>query len=69
MPERWTGELIGEMHNAQITRNELARELDCSKGYVCMVLNGQKSPKGGKERFRAAFESIKAKRKADGQRA
>ena len=64
MPEKWTGKLLGEMHNERVTRTELANELGCTKAYVCMVLNGQKTAKGVEERFANAFKSILERRNA-----
>ena len=46
MPEEWTGRLIGEMHNADISRAEVAKELGVSTAYVTMVLNGIRTPEG-----------------------
>lgn len=66
MPEKWTGELISDMHLNRVSREELSKELNCSYGYVIMVLNGQKTPKGGKDRFRAAFDAIVARRAENG---
>lgn len=65
MPEQWTGILIGEMHNAKVYHTDLAEELNCSRGYVSMILNGTRSPAGAKERFRAAFERVLEKRRAN----
>ena len=56
MPEEWTGRLIGDMHNAGVSRAEVARELGVSTAYVTMVLNGIRTPKGAEEKLRAAFE-------------
>ena len=58
----WTGGLVCDMHLYDVTRDDLAEELKCSRGYVCMVLNGQKTPKGGPERFRSALDAILARR-------
>lgn len=55
MPEEWTGRLIGDMHNAGVSRAEVARELGVSTAYVTMVLNGIRTPKGAEEKLRAAF--------------
>lgn len=65
MPEAWTGELLGQMHNAKVTRQMLADELGCSKAYVTMVLNGYKKPADGKERCETAFQNI-IRRRAGG---
>lgn len=62
MPEEWTGRLIGDMHNAGVSRAEVARELCVSTAYVTMVLNGIRTPKGAEEKLRAAFERVKEAR-------
>lgn len=62
MPEKWTGRLIGDMHNAGVSRAEVARELGVSTAYVTMVLNGIRTPKGAEEKLRAAFERVKEAR-------
>lgn len=58
MPEKWTGELIGRMHNERINRNEVAEELGVSKAYVTMILNGSRSVPGMRERLEAAVAAI-----------
>ena len=62
MPEEWTGRLIGDMHNAGVSRAEVARELGVSTAYVTMVLNEIRTPKGAEEKLRAAFERVKEAR-------
>lgn len=62
MPEEWTGDLIGRMHNEHVTADELASELGYCKGYVSMILNGSRSPKGCREKFVKAFEEILKRR-------
>lgn len=62
MKEEWTGILVGRMHNAEVRQEDLAKKLGCTKAYVSMVLNGSANPKGGRERFEAAFEAILADR-------
>lgn len=63
MPEKWTGNLLGRMHNEQITRKDLADEIGFCKGYVTMILNGQRTPADARQRLESAFEEIKRKRK------
>lgn len=46
MPEKWTGRLIGKMHNAGVSRKELAEELRVSESYISLILNGKRKPKG-----------------------
>ena len=62
MPEKWTGDLIGRMHNEEITMKELADELDVCKPYVSMILNGTRNPEGAQQRMEAAVDAILARR-------
>ena len=62
MPEKWTGELIGEMHNQRVTYDDIAGELGVTKAYVSMVLNGRRKPAGIKERMQAALTAIVERR-------
>ena len=63
MPEKWTGELIGKLHNAQVTYDELAEELGVRKSYISMILNGHRKPEGARERLNSAFRAVLEKRK------
>ena len=63
MPEKWTGRLIGKMHNECVTYDDLAKELGVGKSYVCMILNSTRKPSGIQERMENAFESVVSKRK------
>lgn len=65
MPEKWTGDLIGKMHNERVTAADLAAELGCTKAYVSMIFNGARAPEGAQERFEAAFAAILARRSPD----
>lgn len=62
MPEKWTGKLIGEMHNAGVTYQELADEMGVTKPYVSMLLNSRRSPKGVQERMESAFRALLQKK-------
>ncbi len=63
MKEKWTGRLIGRMHNEEITRNELADELGVKKSYVSMILNCDRKPPDAQKRLEAAFDAIIERRK------
>lgn len=65
MPEKWTGRLVGRMHNERISYDDLAAELGVTKAYVSMVLNSKRKPAGIKERLEAAFAAVLEKRKGD----
>lgn len=58
MPAQWTGELIGKMHLANITRKQLAEHLNLHPKYVIAILNGDKNPKDAEEKFNNALEEL-----------
>ncbi len=62
MVEKWTGRLVGRMHNERVTYDELAAEMGVGKAYVSMILNGKRKPGGIKERMESAFAAVMAKR-------
>lgn len=64
MNEKWTGDLVGKMHNEGVTYQEMAEEMSVTKSYISMILNGSRKPKGIKERMEEAFISVLEKRKA-----
>lgn len=65
MKEKWTGDLIGRMHNEEVTIEELGNEVGWVKGYVSMILNGQRNPMGAKEKLEAAFNAIVERRQSN----
>lgn len=58
MPEAWTGNLIGKMHNKGITYDDLAEEMGVTKSYISMILNGKRKPPGIRERMDTAVSNI-----------
>lgn len=67
MPEQWTGDIVGKMHNYCISYDELSEKLGYAKGYISMVLNGHRNPKNAEQTFRKALdELIKEKEKTNG---
>lgn len=60
---KWTGRLVGKMHNANITNIDLANKMNVSRQYVWQVLNGERTPAGAEQRFNQAFDEIVAERK------
>lgn len=65
MPEKWTGDLIGKMHVNRVTYDDLAKEMNCTKSYVSMILSGSRSPAGAKKRLYAAYQAVIEKRKEE----
>ncbi len=64
MPELWTGEIIGKMHNERVTYDQLAEKLDVTKAYISMILNCKRAPKNAETKIRAALAEIIAERRA-----
>lgn len=65
MNEKWTGVLVGKMHNERVTYQDMADEMAVTKSYISMILNGSRKPKGIKERMENAFASVVEKRKSE----
>lgn len=63
--EKWTGNLVGKMHNERVTYQNMADEMSVTKSYISMILNGSRKPKGIKERMEEAFASVLEKRKGE----
>ncbi len=64
MPEAWTGQLIGTMHNNDITYKDLAAEMGVTKSYISMLLNGKRKPLGIQERMTCAVETLIKQKKS-----
>ena len=65
MNEKWTGILVGKMHNERVTYQDMADEMSVTKSYISMILHGSRKPKGIKQRMEDAFASILEKRKSE----
>ena len=65
MPEKWTGDLIGKMHNSKITYDEVAAELGCTKTYVSMILNGRRKPPNARKRMEEAVAAVIRRKKEE----
>ena len=62
MPDKWTSDLIADMHVHRITRIQLADKLSYTQEYVSMVLNGKREPKNAEQVFRAALDELIAEK-------
>lgn len=62
MPDKWTSDLIADMHVHRITRIQLADKLSYTPEYVSMVLNGKREPKNAEQVFRAALDELIAEK-------
>lgn len=64
MPEKWTGDLIGKMHNNRVTYDDVAAELGVTKCYVSMILNGRRKPPNIQQRMEEALNAIIGRKEA-----
>lgn len=62
MPEKWTGDLIGRMHNEGVQKSDLAEELGVSKYYLSQILHSVRKPPNAEQRLNDAFERVLAKK-------
>lgn len=62
MVQKWTGRLVGRMHNERIKAEDIASELGVTAAYVSMILNGKRNPPGARERLEQAVNAIIDKR-------
>lgn len=58
LTKKWTGNLVGLMHDHKITAKQLASHLGITDRYVSMVLNEKRNPKDAKEKFSAALNEL-----------
>lgn len=65
MPEAWTGQLIGLMHNERITYDQIAEQMGVTKSYLSMIFNGKRNPPDAKERISAAIEAVRKNKAQD----
>lgn len=65
MQEKWTGDLVGKMHNHKITYTDLANELGVHKTYVSMILRGERKPQNARKRLESAVNAIIQRRKEE----
>lgn len=59
MPAQWTGELIGEIHNAGFKIKEVAAEAGMNPKYVSQILHGKYESSRAELRLRSALERLK----------
>lgn len=58
MPEKWTGRLVGRMHNHQITVSQLAEYLGFSRCYCSLILSSKRNPPGIREKMETAVSEL-----------
>jgi ribosome-binding protein aMBF1 (putative translation factor) len=58
MIEKWTGTLIGKMHNNGIKQIELAQKLKFTNAYVGMILRGERKPPNIRKKMESALDEL-----------
>ena len=56
--KKWTGNLVGLMHDNKISKKMLADELGYSREYVSLVMNEHRNPAGADLKFNEAVMII-----------
>ena len=63
MLAQWIGDFVGRMHRNRVTITELAQEMDVTREYLSMILNGHREPNGIANRMNAALDGVIEKRR------
>ena len=58
MRPAWTAEAVGLMHLHGIKAKEVAQRAGCSSSYLSMLLTGQETPPGGRDRVMTAIHQL-----------
>jgi hypothetical protein len=58
MPAQWTGGVVGEMHNKNISGKMLAAEIGWNEKYLSTVLNSENPPAKAEAKVKAALERL-----------
>ena len=58
MLAQWIGDFVGRMHRNRVTITQLAQEMDVTREYLSMILNGHREPQGIKQRMNDALDNL-----------
>lgn len=64
MLDKWIADVVGRMHIAGITGQQLAKESGYNSAYLSMVLNGNKGNEQTRERIYAALERLEKEKQS-----
>lgn len=64
MLDNWIADVVGRMHVAGITGQQLAKECGYNPAYLSMVLHGNKGNEQTRERICAALERLENQMKS-----
>lgn len=63
----WTAEVVGRMHAAKITGQQLAVECGYTASYLSTVLNGKKGIEKTRDTIFSALERLEEKKQKQGE--
>lgn len=63
MLAQWIGDFVGKMHRHRVTITQVSQEMDVSREYLSMILNGHREPADIAERMNDALDRIIEKQK------
>lgn len=66
MLAQWIGDFVGRMHRHRITITHLSQEMDVTREYLSLILNGHREPSGIEERMNDALNRIIEKQNLQG---
>ena len=58
MLAQWIGNFVGRMHRHRITITQLAAEMDVTREYLSMILNGHREPADIERRMNDALDNL-----------
>jgi len=58
MPAKWTGQLVGEIHNAGLTIKQVAEEAKMNPKYISTILNRDADAPKAEAKLRAALKRL-----------
>ncbi len=58
MLAQWIGDFVGRMHRHKVTSTQIAQEMDVTREYISMILNGHREPNGIEQRMNDALDSL-----------
>lgn len=62
MLAQWIGDFMGRMHRYRVTITQLAQEMNVTREYLSMILNGHREPTGIEQRMNEALDNLIAKK-------
>ena len=58
MLAQWIGDFVGRMHRHRITITQIAQEMNVTREYLSMILNGHREPTGIEQRMNDALDRL-----------